>query len=217
MSNASLRSAAYQKWWLKGTDQGQLASEGMIQLGRIVLHQTTPSTTTQQSTFIHVATNSIQFHWIADEPPATTASLRQLRCNRCDAYFTLSHLAHCPCNHDAINYRHHLQQAIIDALRQHSTSANCHQLRAWIHHHTDKTLTATLLLSLFPPPIDCLDPVEIDQHITHSMIGAFTSSAASSAIHTLNIQPLKDGQAIITQLRLLCLTHINNFYSSFKI
>jgi hypothetical protein len=73
-----------------------------------------------------------------------------------------------------------------------------------------------LLLSLFAPSASA-SVEEVSDHTARCLIGAFTQAECMATIRTLRIKDLKDGRSAFHQLRLLCLDHIEKFYSKLKI
>ena len=72
-----------------------------------------------------------------------------------------------------------------------------------------------MLLSLFPNVASA--PVEEQRrHLTRLICGAFTNRQASAAAKSLGFDPAEAGRAILRQLRLLCLEHIEKMFSDRK-
>ena len=206
---SQLREQAMVKWSNK-PEQGRFACSGLVELGRITLQFGTPL---HQSTLVHVATNSIHYFWKEDAPPGRSSSLQQLRCEPCDTIMSIDHLVSCP-EAMASQYRDQLKTDIVDLLSE--CAASKQNVGTFRGHTLDR-----LLLSLFPLPLvadPTADPVHHrHRHVTLCMIGAFTSTEASSVIHSLGLHPLADARSIMRRLRLLCLESIEKFYTSLKI
>ena len=213
-SLTQLQSQSMLKWTSKVDDQGYLASPGMVELGRIVLKYGSSS---QQITMIHVATNSIHYHWFTAVDG--TSSLQQLQCASCHQTMSLNHLITCP-HVDCISFRHELQQDIINLLTVESASSD------WLrdHHHSP---LSQLLQTLFPMPGSVASSSAAASssapklhHLTRILTGSFTSSesnAASKLIGLTSASKLsKCAPSPLNKLRLLCLDHISQVYNKWK-
>ena len=152
-----------------------------------------------------MATNSIEFLWLEDS--GGRSFLHRLRCGPCDCHLSLSHLAHCPAP-DGVAIRSKLRRAILRLL----SSVGC--ISGWLRVNSRLELGA-LLLSLFPNVASA--PVEEQRrHLTRLICGAFTNRQASAAAKSLGFDPAEAGRAILRQLRLLCLEHIEKMFSDRK-
>ena len=195
--------------WHQHGDTGIFASEGTIELGRVVMNS---GSATQQATFVHIATNSIHYYWPRLGPDPHDSVLTQVPCTaECTAsdtnYLTLEHLAHC---RSRISRRCH--QQLRDELIQHLTCFDaCH---AWLAAHSRDSLFP-LLSNLFPLP----GSVTVEEFLVHParcLIGAYTRSECTKAGKTLGFNELSEGRSALDQLRLLCVTHIGQFYTGLK-
>jgi hypothetical protein len=163
----------------------------------------------QQSTFLLIATNSIHYYW-PTENESSPSSLQQVSCDDgCHEPLTLDHLSSC----DGIichDFRARLAHDVMELL---CASYNGEKW-ARQHHHLP---ISQLLHKLFPtPPSNTGCSVRWQRHLTYAMCGAFSTSEASSAIKTLAFRDKQEGQAIMQQLRLLCVDQIAAFYHSRK-
>jgi hypothetical protein len=79
--------------------------QGMIDLGREVIRMDSGSTSIQQSTLVHLSTNSIQYY--RKPQPDGTSILLQLQCDRCNMIGTVPHLTNCQSS-IGIKYRNEL-------------------------------------------------------------------------------------------------------------
>ena len=82
----AMRAAGVSKWSSK-SDIGYFAGAGMIELGRVAL---LCGSYAQQSTMVHVATNTSHFHLFTDAHRVT--SVQQLQCDDCSESYTVEHL-----------------------------------------------------------------------------------------------------------------------------
>ena len=200
---ARLQSLAMTHWTAKIGGQGELAGEAMTHLGRDALRH---GSAQQQSTLVHVATNSVEFLWLEDAAGGRS-SLQRLRCSHCNRHFDLSHLASCPAP-DGIAFRSQMRRDILRLL----ASADC--TRDWLHVNSRLELGA-LLLSLFP--IAASTPAdEQRRHLARLICGAFTNRQAAAAAKSLGFDSAEAGRATLRQLRLLCLEHIDKVFSDRK-
>ena len=191
-------------WTAKIVGQGELAGEAMTHLGRDALRH---GSAQQQSTLVHVATNSVEFLWLEDAAAGGRSSLHRLRCSHCNRHFDLSHLASCPAP-DGIAFRSQMRRDILRLL----SSADC--TRDWLHVNRRLELGA-LLLSLFP--IAASTPAdEQRRHFARLICGAFTNRQAAAAAKSLGFDSAEAGRATLRQLRLLCLEHIDKVFSDRK-
>ena len=136
------------------------------------------------------------------------SALQRLRCQRCDAWLDLAHLAGCPERY-SVQFRTRLAADMRAIL---SAADRC--TRAWLAAHSACSL-ADLLFALFPIAATAT-PQERLRHLTCSLAGAFTRSQASAAAKRAGFQSAKDGRASFLALRLLCLESIHTAYRSWK-
>ena len=87
-----IKSKVHHKWKSKSNGQEQFACDGMIDLCRIILKH---SSYQQQHTFVHVASNTIQYHRVTD-PNDHSSSPSLSHCSkRHDRPLTPTHLISC--------------------------------------------------------------------------------------------------------------------------
>src|SRR5680860_509767 len=106
----------------------------MVDLGRAVLQS---GKAKHQSTFLHVATNSIHCYWAAD------GQLTQLHCTGCDEPRSLSHLLDCLISVSGLTFRWELAIIIRDCFGAEACTS------AWLAS-THGLGLRDLLASLFP-------------------------------------------------------------------
>jgi hypothetical protein len=202
---AQLRSAGLVKWAAK-PDQGRLACAGMVELGRVVRLAGSPA---QQITFLHIATNSIHFHWHG----VPVASLQQLHCAACNSTLDLEHFVTCPAP-SSCRARTQLRDDMLSTLTAHGADSS------WLRRHSHLSLEQ-LLLSLFPLPAAAagVDPASHrHRHITLCALGAITAAQATVASTLLGFAPSsKEARRAMLEFRLLCLESIEKFYTPLKV
>jgi hypothetical protein len=181
--------------------QGALAGEAMIELGRAVLQH---GTAKHQSTFLHVATNSIHCYWSAAD------SLTQLHCKGCGEPRSLGHLLDCFNSFSGLTLRWELTIAIRDCF----AAAACVRTRPWLRATHGFSLR-DLLASLFPISETASDD-EQHRHFTCLLVGAFTRRQANAASKSAGFASGDDGRDCLLRLRLLCLEHIARFFGRWK-
>jgi hypothetical protein len=199
---ARIKALELARWSANVPGQGELACAGTIELGRVALRH---GSALHQITLVHVATNSIQYHWLPQ--PDGTSSLQQVQCALCSCPLTLAHLAECDQSICA-DFRDRLKWAIHNKL----SFEDCTQ--QW-RRKTIALELRTLLLTLFPTAASATAD-EQSQHNLRLLCGAVTQSQASTAARLLGFPSAEDGRETLHQLRLLCLEHLNKFYCSRK-
>jgi hypothetical protein len=199
---AHIKSCALTRWTEKPDGLSLLAGPGMLDLGTAVLKH---SSTELQATFLHVATNSIDYHWMrgADRD----GQLQRMRCTACAKFLSLDHLAECR-GPLGVAFHAGLQRDLLSLLAKSASTS------AWLLKHRGRTLLQQLL-SLFPCPAPVPSP-EYSRHITRSMCGAFTHSQATSASRLLGFASVEDGAPTLLQMRLLCLQHVDTLFRGLK-
>jgi hypothetical protein len=214
VSLAQLQQQAMTKWKAKSWPQGYFASPGAVELGRICMRHAPP---TLQSIFLHVATNSIHFHWV--ESPTAPDRLQPLSCDACSEPLSLLHLLCCP-SPTSTSFRNKLQHGILRLLAEDATTRN------WSQAHAHLSLLP-LLEQLFPfvapslsspstPPSPLTDE-EKRRHLCLCMCGAFTLRQANAALRTLGHSSSDPaGQLLMQRLRFLCLELIGAAYGGWK-
>ena len=187
-------------------DQGDLASDIMVDLGRVVMRCGTPA---QQCAFVHVATNSLQYHWTTDDDDVS--AVRQLQCDQCPAaHLSIAHLASACDGVSSRRYHRRLHRAIVALLGEFDAA------RDWLRDNGLLTLAA-LLLVMFPPPMTAaaLAP-GIRHHTSLVMIGAFTTSESNADAKRIGFDRSADGRTAMDRLRLTCIDLIAALYSELK-
>ena len=205
-SLAQLRSQAMTKWSDRADEgQGRFAHQGMIELGRTALKH---GNINHQTTLVHVATNSIHYHWVNHDDG--TSTLAQVQCASCQQTMTLTHLI--SCTHSTnVDLRQQLQQDIID------TIDNSDHTSDWLQNNRHST-PHQFARQLFPPPSSAVTTDEQQHHLTRIMIGAFTSSESNAASKLLGLvtTPRQKDPTPFQRISLLTLRHINNIYTKWK-
>jgi hypothetical protein len=191
---SQLRESMLIKWASK-PDQF-LACAGMVELGRITIRHGTPA---HQSTLIHVATNSIHFHWVKDAPPSRKSSLQQTQCGSCNSTLSLDHLASCPAPLSS-DFRRRLRDDMFRVLTQFNDAAG------WLRQHAHLDLEQVLLL---------LFPAAPHHHFLLCMIGAFSAAESTHAAKILHLSS-DDAPRAMREFRLLCLESIEKVYTLLK-
>ena len=187
----------------------------MLELGRVVLQH---GSAAQQATLVHVATNSIHFHWQApDGDSVAPPVLQQLRCSApCAEVLTLAHLSAC-LHATGVSYRQQLRSDIVRLL-----SAALRRLRGVC---CTVSLHCLRCSSPFPMPAPAAGAAAASlaeqqhRHLAGLMCGAFTASqanAAARAVGFIGPAAAADGRSMLQRLRLLCLDSIASLYSERK-
>lgn len=179
---------------------GELACEATIELGRAVLQSGKAS---HQSTFLHVALNSIHFFWASD------GELTTLQCEHCQEPRSLGHLFDCV-SIDSIIFQHETAILVRDCFGADPCT------RGWLHTSRGLPLRA-LLLSLFPLPAAASESrAEQQRHFTCLLVGAFTRRQSNAAAKLAGFASGKDGRVCLLQLRLRCLEHVEHTFGRWK-
>jgi hypothetical protein len=213
VSLSQLQQQAMAKWKGKPWPQGYCASSGVVELGRICMRYA-PSTF--QSTFLHVATNSIHFHWV--ESPTAPDRLQPLSCAACSEPLSFLHLLSCPSS-TSTAFRQK-QSSILRLLPADAST------RDWSRTHAHLPLLP-LLEQLFPfsTPFSSTSSTlpshstdeEKRRHLCLCMCGAFTLRQANAALRSLGHSPSDPAaQLLMQRLRFLCLELIGAAYSCWK-
>jgi hypothetical protein len=155
-----LKSLALAKWTAKVEGQGYLAGPATMELGRIVLRH---GTAAHQATFVHVATNSIEYHWLTAAD--NTSSLQRVLCAPCHAVLSLAHLAECPRAISAV-FRSQLRRDIISLLSIVACTSD------WLRDNGRLPLAG--LLGSLSVIAGTASADEQPRHLTYLMSGAFT-------------------------------------------
>jgi len=199
---ARLKSTSLAKWMSRTDGRGDLAGPAMIDLGQAVLRH---GSAAQQTTLVHVATNSIDYFWPAGS--VRNDQLQRLTCVQCNKVLTPSHLAECP-ESSCLQFRHRLAGDIRNLLATEACT------RDWLKANSRCTLSE-LLLSLFPIAATATAQEQL-RHLTCLLVGAFTGRQASSAAKRLGFPSAEAGRPCLLQVRLQCLESIHRVYRSWK-
>ena len=206
VARVRMKAMMKEKWANKPLPQSYFADADMQELGCVVLRH---GSAAQQATFLHIATNTIQYHWMSDHADGSSSTLQPVRCSAgCGEALTLDHLATCQ---EAMceSFRQQLRTNILNLL------AEVDDTQSWLRQCNHLALLE-LLRRLFPAPqtVDCI--LQWDRHPIYAMCGAFSRNEASAAIKTLGFIDKSEGQTLLRRLRLLCIDHIATFYLSRK-
>ena len=205
-SNSEQRQSAFEKWVRKPDFQGKLASEGMLDLGQVVM---STGNSFQQVTLVHVCTNSIEYHWVESVAVTpVTSTLHQVCCVPCDSVMSLEHLSTCP-QPLATQFRQSLHHDLLTLISHYSGTRN------WIRRVESLTLTA-MLDDLFPFPSLLLPAAAKSAHQCLSMLGAFSVTQSKSAIRKIAFTDTSDGTSALQRFRLICLSHVGEAYAKWK-
>jgi ribonuclease HI len=199
---ARLKSTSLSKWMSRTDGRGDLAGPAMIDLGRAVLRH---GSVVQQTTLVHVATNSIEFFWPAGS--VRNDQLKRLQCVQCNQVLTLPHLAEClapPCLQ--------FHSRLLGDIRNILAAEVC--TRDWRIANSRLTLSE-LLFSLFPLAATATAQERL-RHLTCLFVGAFTDRQANAAAKRLGFPSAEEGRPCLIQLRLQCLESLHQVYRSWK-
>ena len=199
---ARLKSTALSRWTSRTDGRGDLAGPAMIDLGQAVLRH---GSIAQQTTLVHVATNSIEFFWPAGS--VRNDQLKRLHCAPCNKVLTPSHLAECP-EPTCCQFRIRLAGDIHNILVAEACT------RDWRIANSRLTLSE-LLFSLFPLAATATAQERL-RHLTCLLVGAFTGRQANAAAKRLGFPYAEAGRSCLLQLRLRCLENIHQVYRSWK-
>ena len=209
VSQLQLRSAALARWCRSDSELHFYAGQSLLDLGRMVLRHGSPS---QQSTFVHVLTNSIHWFWL--NPARGEPSLCHLGCRQCGLPASVPHIAACSSS-DCARFRHMLHAELIRVL---SGYAAC---SSFIRRHRHLPV-APFLLKLFPYITSPTAPDYRDRHLAMVMIGAVSSAQSKVAIGTLGFDDSRAGmeaelgRKALIRFRLACLDTVGKFYAGCK-
>ena len=192
-----------------------MASEGMVELGRVVRKH---GSAAQQATLVHIATNSIEYHLQPGAAAGARCSVERLQCacaTCVDKVMSLTHVASCP-GVAATQHRQRLQQVVLDELSR----ASCAAIRAWQRANAHLELA-----ELFRELIPAADvPAAASELASHSraaslMCGAFTSREATAAARRMGCvskDEVAEGQSLLRRVRLLCLDSFTSLYAGVR-
>ena len=157
----------------------------------------------QQSTFIHIATNSI--HCCLQRPAGSLKSVMlPLCCSSCKEELTLLHLTNCP-DRVSVAFRARLRSEVLATLSSDASS------KQWLD--TNKHVELTILLTrLFPPPQN----TPVDPHITRVMCGVIATRQVNSAAKLVGLVHPVHGPLLIRGISLLCLTAVQTLFNAQK-
>ena len=161
----------------------------------------------QQSTFIHVATNSIHVCW--QKPAgAPSSEVLPLICPHAlcpvGSRLTPLHLTNCP-SPESASFRAHLRLDVLATLSSDAAT------EPWLDKN--KLLELTVLLTrLFPAPQN----MPIDTHITYVMCGVIATRQVNAAAKLLGLVDPVRGPLLLRKISLLCLTAMQKYYDAVK-
>ena len=189
--------------WQKGTPSyakdGLFAGRALLETSKFVLARGSKE---QQSTFIHIATNSIQFRWV--EPAGAPRVVASLLCTFCNEELNLQHITKCP-SRNSVDFRARLRLEVLTTLSSDAST------KPWLDKN--KRLELTLLLTrLFPAPQN----TPVDPHITRVMCGVISTRQVNAAAKSLGLAHPVHGPLLVREISLVCLTAVQQFYDSAK-
>ena len=170
-------------------------------LGERSNHWTTSVQLSQQATFVHIATNSIQSCWQLSADGASR-QVKPLWCASCNAAMTLTHLAECA---DNAVFRFNQRVAVLIILSSFEWTQD------WVDSRRQLPLTE-LLVELFPQPAD----TPLHPHITRIMCGVFSTRQANAALKALGCTRAQDGRKLMLELRLCLVDGVQTFFHVLK-
>jgi exonuclease III len=205
---AQLKAQAQARWEARSAidDQGYIAGPGLRELGRVILPMGWPEL---DSTFVHVATNSIQF--IVDAAGTPASAVVQLSCPHAPcggSILTLAHLLECQWQ-PARRFRGRLRHHIVATLTQ---------LAPWTQRWRDANgglRLRQLLQTLFPVSASA-SAAERTRHLVRAMCGAFSRAQENTAGRALDCPSAELSRDIFAQMRLRCLERIHRFYDRIR-
>ncbi|MDR3548387.1 MAG: hypothetical protein P4M11_09020, partial [Candidatus Pacebacteria bacterium] len=201
-ATALLQACALEKWSMKKDGTQKFAFKGTLDLGRSVLKY---GDSDQQATLIHVATNTI--HFALTTKADGSKELCKLICTPCDEPLSLDHLASCQ-EPLCANFHRQLHRKVLDLFAPYDSCEHWCRMQS-------RTDLYRLWLSLFPLTLSA-SADDVCSYPARCLIGAFTNSECSRAVSFLGFDELKKGLAVFHRLRLVCLDHIEEFYSKQK-
>ena len=211
-----LKRTEMQRWQAKKNGSEYFASKAALDTGRVVLRH---GSAEQQSTFVHLATNSIHRLWAPSLRVPGKESVQQLLCVHCSeitprTVLTPEHLGICPAPL-GIDYRMQLHRDILQLLRLHPETAEWLRVNASVPHPS----LSSSLLSLFPHSVGA---ASTERHLTYAMCGVLTSSQLTVAARIIGFDltipfDRAKGISVIQQLSLICISHPSRFFAREKV
>ena len=183
-----IKSQVFHKWKSKSCGQGHFACDGMRDMGRVIMKHGSHQ---EQQTFVHVATNSIQYHRVVDPNDDSKTILTQLQCRSCkNETLELTHLMSCP-DPLSLDLRQEILTSVLDGFDHLS------ECQHWLQRARDDHVHLhDLMIWLFPlAASSSSSDVERHDHTTRCMIGAFTAAQSTNAIKRLGIKDKEWGQS----------------------
>jgi hypothetical protein len=161
----------------------------------------------QQSTFIHVATNSIHVCW--QKPAGSPSSeVLPLICPHAlcpvGSKLTPLHLTNCH-RPESVSFRARLRVKVLATLSSDAAT------EPWLDKNKHLELTV-LLTRLFPAPQN----TPIDTHITYVMCGVIATRQVNAAAKLLGLVDPVRGPLLLREIGLLCLTAMQEYYDAVK-
>ena len=203
-----VKSQVFHKWKSKSDGQEQFACDGMkdLPVGRIIMKH---GSYQEQQTFVHVATNAIEYHRVVDPDDDSKTMLIQLECQNCQSNLTLTHLMTCP-DQASLDLHHAILTSVLDGF------AHLAECSHWLQYAKDHVHLHDLMTWLFPLPASSSDEERRD-HSIRCAIGAITEAQYTNAIKRLGIRTKDAGLGAFITLRRVCLEHIGDFYTQLKL
>jgi ribonuclease HI len=180
------------------TMDGAFACTALLDSSRVVLAHGSPS---QQASFMHIATNSIQCCW-QQSADGSSRQVKPLWCASCDVALTLTHLTECA---DNAVFRFNQRVVVLTLLSSYAWT------QPWLDVRRHLSLTE-LLLELLPRPPDT--PMHL--HVTRIVCGVFSARQANAALKSLDCIRAQDGRRLMQELRLCCVDGVQTFFQTLK-
>lgn len=181
---------------------GSFACRATLDTSKVILKH---GSNTQQSTFMHIATNSIQCCWQTSAID-NVRRVRPIQCGPCGVSFTLDHLRTCP--HDGAVFRAKLRTELLSLISSYAQTQNWHNSNNHLIHLTD------ILIQLFPPPYH---DTSLNLHVTRRMCGVFTAQQSNATAKSLGFATAEEGQRLMQQVRFCCMDGIQHFFHNRKL
>ena len=131
-------------------------------------------------------------------------------CAPCGQTMDIAHLANCPAP-PSVAFRLQLHSDVLDLF---SAFPECN---AWRHNSTSARISLQqLLLNLFPLSVSASTVEDVRDHTARGIFGAVTQAECHAGVGESGIKDRKEGVKTFHKYRLLCLDHIESFFSNLK-
>ena len=212
-----LRQSSLDYWRSKMDGTEYFASQAAIDTGRMVLRY---GSAEQQSSFVHIVTNSIHRLWAPSRRVVVDRdTVQQLLCVECSdvqpaTILTPEHISECPSTL-GVDYRDQLHDNIMQLLQRLPETAEWLRANAVPHRQLSDSLS-----SLFPSPA-AATVEQHRRHLTYAMCGILTSSQLTHAARVIGFdialpRDRAKGMSVTRHLCLLCIDHLAHLFSREK-